>query len=337
MSGRLLPLAAAATLTIATGQATASSPFSAIYSFGDSLSDVGNVYLATGGLEPASPYVAGQFSNGPVWVQDLAALMGLPALSPSLTGGNDYAWGGATTGSPYTNNPEVPNLTAQVESFVAGHPSAPSTALYTFSFGANDLFAILGGMTGGLTPQQAVAYAAQTTASDASDLRAAGATDLMLFGVPNLGLTPKIQDAGVPGLPAEASLLSQEFNADLLSDLSGDGLTVFYIDAYDLLTDVVNDPGKYGFTNAIDPCWTGNFYGSDGTLCSLLPAVQDQYVFWDSVHPTEGGHRLIADAGAALIGVAVPEPSSWAMMLLGSAGLGFAGYRASRKSAASPA
>ena len=30
----------------------------------------------------------------------------------------------------------------------------------------------------------------------------------------------------------------------------------------------------------------------------------------------------------------VPEPSTWAMMLVGLAGLGFAGYRASRKSVA---
>ena len=29
----------------------------------------------------------------------------------------------------------------------------------------------------------------------------------------------------------------------------------------------------------------------------------------------------------------VPEPSTWAMMVLGFAGLGFAGYRASRKAA----
>jgi len=33
----------------------------------------------------------------------------------------------------------------------------------------------------------------------------------------------------------------------------------------------------------------------------------------------------------------VPEPSAWAMMLIGFAGLGFAGCRASRKSAAGPA
>jgi hypothetical protein len=31
---------------------------------------------------------------------------------------------------------------------------------------------------------------------------------------------------------------------------------------------------------------------------------------------------------------AVPEPPTWAMMLLGFAGLGFAGYRASRRAAA---
>ena len=55
--------------------------------------------LRTSGAEPASPYVDGEFSNGPVWVQDLAARLGLPALTPSLAGGTDYAFGGATTGS----------------------------------------------------------------------------------------------------------------------------------------------------------------------------------------------------------------------------------------------
>jgi hypothetical protein len=33
------------------------------------------------------------------------------------------------------------------------------------------------------------------------------------------------------------------------------------------------------------------------------------------------------------IGSAVPEPSTWALMLAGFAGLGFVGYRSSRKSA----
>jgi phospholipase/lecithinase/hemolysin len=66
-----------------------------IYAFGDSLSDVGNIYQITGGATPGPPYVNGQFTNGNVWVQDLAVDLGLPQLKPSLLGGNDYAYGSA--------------------------------------------------------------------------------------------------------------------------------------------------------------------------------------------------------------------------------------------------
>jgi hypothetical protein len=38
-----------------------------------------------------------------------------------------------------------------------------------------------------------------------------------------------------------------------------------------------------------------------------------------------------------LVGSAVPEPATWVMMFAGFAGLGFAGFRGSRKSAALPA
>jgi hypothetical protein len=51
------------------------------------------------------------------------------------------------------------------------------------------------------------------------------------------------------------------------------------------------------------------------------------------------GYTLIADGAGGFgfdlaIGGAVPETSTWTMMLVGFAGLGFAGYRASRKSVA---
>src|SRR5262245_43423824 len=68
-----------------------------IYAFGDSLSDIGNVFIGTNGAQPLPPYVNHQFSNGPVWVQDLAAGLGLPALTPSLAGGTDYAYGSGET------------------------------------------------------------------------------------------------------------------------------------------------------------------------------------------------------------------------------------------------
>jgi phospholipase/lecithinase/hemolysin len=330
-------LAAAAALTITAGQAFASSPFSAIYSFGDSLSDVGNVYSFTHGREPAAPYVNGQFSNGPVWVQDLASLMGLPALTPSLTGGNDYAWGGATTGYRGTNNSPFPSLAKQISTFSLEHAfSAPSSALYTFSIGANDLFRILDAGLGDSPAARAeAARAAKFVAAGAASLEIEGAKDLVLFDVPDLGVTPGIRALGST-VSTEASGLSAYFDHQVLRDLKpveAAGLKVFDLGTYARIDEVVNDPAAYGFINVTDPCWTGMYtgYANGGALCSTDPAVQDQYLFWDSVHPTEAGHRLIADIAAQMIGVAIPEPSTWAMTIFGFAGLALFGARRLRR------
>jgi hypothetical protein len=64
----------AALLMLAIVSASAS-PFSALYAFGDSLSDARNTFIATGGAAPPAPPYASVngyavFSNGPVWVHD---------------------------------------------------------------------------------------------------------------------------------------------------------------------------------------------------------------------------------------------------------------------------
>src|SRR5215831_2791594 len=100
-------------------------PIDAIYAFGDSLSDVGNIYAYTSVAAPpafpAAPYVNGQFSNGNVWVQDLAHDLGLAPLIPSLLGGTDYAFGGAETSVTPFNLPASTAgsdlLTGQLPSF----------------------------------------------------------------------------------------------------------------------------------------------------------------------------------------------------------------------------
>ena len=253
------------------------------------------------------------------------------ALTPSLAGGTDYAFGGATTGSAATNNSKVPNLAQQVDTFLLSKASAPSDALYTFSIGANDLFAILAGSTGGLTPLQAAAAAAQVVASEAADLHAAGAKNLALFDVPDLGATPGIEALG-PAASAAASALSAFFDQQVLLDLApveAAGLTVYNLNTYALIDEAVKDPSAFGFSNVTSPCWTGGYtgYATGGSVCSTLPAVQDTYLFWDGVHPTAAGHLLVADAALRAIGLPVPEPSTWATLLIGFGGLGFAGYR----------
>ena len=321
-------IAATAVLSIAAAPALAASPYTAIYSFGDSLSDVGNVYLATGGA-PAYPYVGGQFSNGPVWVQDMATALGLPALTPSLAGGNDYAYGGATTGYPATNNPAVPNLAEQIATFSLAHSGvAPSSGLYTFSIGSDDLFGLLkSGLGDSAAAQAAAAGAAAVVAAGAGALELAGAKNLILFDVPDLGKTPYIKSLGSQ-VSADASKLSLYFDQQVLLDLApveAAGLKVFDLNAYALLDEAVGPPPGFGLTNVTDPCWTGGFTGPQpgDTLCSTDPAIAGQYLFWDGVHPTAAGHELIAEDALG----AIPEPSAGAMVILGFAGLGALGAR----------
>lgn len=42
----------------------------------------------------------------------------------------------------------------------------------------------------------------------------------------------------------------------------------------------------------------------------------------------------VSGLGTVVVGPGIPEPSTWAMMLIGFAGLGFAGYRSSKKRSA---
>lgn len=94
----------------------------AVFVFGDSISDTGNVFLATDEAIPVSPpYFEGRFSNGPVWVERFAEALGLEAR-PILDGGTNFAVGAARAsrdvdfeidGEEFT----VPGILSQVDLF----------------------------------------------------------------------------------------------------------------------------------------------------------------------------------------------------------------------------
>jgi phospholipase/lecithinase/hemolysin len=113
-------------------------PINEIVVFGDSYSDTGNVYLATGfALPPSPPYFDGRFSNGPLWHEVVARELGIPAARPDLIGGSNYAWGGAQTGEGLAIL-GVPNLGLQIDTFLARTVPRPDQ-LFIVSGGGNDL------------------------------------------------------------------------------------------------------------------------------------------------------------------------------------------------------
>ena len=98
-----------------------------IVSFGDSLTDTGNLFAATG--QPPAPYYQGRSSNGPVWVEYLANQLGVAAPTPSLLGGTNYAWAGAATGDGLSGS-GVPNTGMQISTYLASHTPG-ATQLFT--------------------------------------------------------------------------------------------------------------------------------------------------------------------------------------------------------------
>lgn len=292
--------------------------FPTIYEFGDSLSDAGNAWIATGGTEPMAPPYAlvngyGVFSNGPVWVQDLSQALGLGTLRPSLAGGTDFAVGGASAGAfgSYTGSPGDllpsggnPVADSQIGMFQAAVPTPAPNALYTLSIGSNDLDYIFSHDAG--NPAQALADASAVIGNIAvfvGDLAADGARNLVALNVPDLGKTPAALALG----PAEAAAISSlvaGFDVSLGNTLEAeavaDGIDLHIIDDYGLVDEAVADPGRFGLTDVSDPCLVGGF------VC----ATPDTYLFWDEHHPTETGERLL---GAVALR-AVPEPSTLAVL-----------------------
>src|SRR3984957_8958324 len=159
--------------------------FSGVYAFGDSLSDAGNISLATLGNLPVSGiYSGGRFTNGNVWVQDLAQNLGLPAPKPSLAGGTDYAYGGAETGVTAVHAVNPTDLPSQIGQFVASVPDPSPTALYTVWAGSNDVLDIANSSETPTQQQASVQQAVNNEVGSIDSLIAHGAKDLVVMSVP---------------------------------------------------------------------------------------------------------------------------------------------------------
>lgn len=317
-----------AVVLLAPAIALATPVYSGLYVFGDSLSDTGNLYFATGnGLLPgpqdpvSPPYDDGRFSNGPLWVEDLAARLGLGPVVPSLKGGTDFAFGGAQTGvTPANPAPGRPiDLTAQVAAFQKAIVAPSPDALYTMWIGSNDVDALIGGLLTGALKQSEipldVAAAVGNVVGAVGGLAGGGMQYLLALNVPDLSKTPQAMAAAEAADPtdpdavlAEIQQLTQSFNGLLEPTLVGlskkDDFHLSLVNTYAELDEVVADPGRYGFSNVTDPCWTGtDTYAGSGQVCS----DPDGYLFWDDLHPTAAGHQLLAEA--AYQALAVPEPA----------------------------
>jgi len=277
-------------MTFAGGRAQAN-PITGIVSFGDSLSDVGNDSIASGGTQPAptADYYQGRFTNGPNWLDYLAHDLGVAAPVASLAGGSNYAFGGASTGSgttTYAPGEQVPNVDSQIAMYLSKNtPNAGQ--LFTIWAGANNL--LIGHQSDPTVP-------AQDIAKEITTLAAAGAKQFLIPNLPLLGEIPVssgLTSAQRQGLDAWSIGFNQTLQAEAAALQKSLGVQIHVADVQGLFQKVLANPAGYGLTNvsgsAINPSLSGN-----------------GYLFWDGEHPTTAADALLGELGAQ----SVPEPST---------------------------
>ena len=321
-----------------TGGGAWAATFSSLYTFGDSLSDIGDspsaatsIYKLLGDncdpSHPCGPYFHGRFSNGPVATEYLAG-----SLFPggvNSTNFRSYSVGGATSGVGNSGDggsaakeggfdvlgvglKPLPGMQRELERYLSDSGGvADPNALYVVWGGHNDY----------LTHDSPVA-AAQNIGSYVSTLAAAGAQNFLVPNSSDLGQTP---EARINDNVAQAQAYSIVFNNELSAQLGGVHSTfptadIHQFDTYSFVNNIIHDPAAFGFTDATNAC-----------VSLLSPSCDnsDTHLFWDSVHPTTLAHSLLGAAFASAVTSVVPEPEVFSMLVAGLFLLGIGGYRRS--------
>lgn len=310
-----------ATMLVATAVSVSARAIDRVVVFGDSLSDNGNLsdLAATGGVSyPNAPYDPDSLSNGDVWAEYFATALGVPL--------DDRAFAGSFTDTRNTVNaylqsqgfpPVAPGMKNQVDGYIGSNGGANPNNLYALWGGANDQIQI------GLGNSASAANAAANNIRDQiAQLANAGATQFLVFNLPNLGSTPLA--AGNPAAQFGLNQLTTAHNSQLAFNLaqlslSRPNISIKTVDINSLFVDVLANPGNYGFTNTTNPYVTNaGELGVNATITGVGPA--SGYVFWDLLHPTTTVHEIISQRAVAV--VVVPEGSTAGLLGAGCSLLG---------------
>ena len=324
------------------GSLAQAGPYSAMYVFGDSLSDSGNDFKITSQRVPSPTFYTdgninnnGRFTNGLNYADRLAADFGL-TLAPSLTpGGTNYAYGGAR--SEYVR-PDMDaygalSFNEQIGEYLgrAGKVADPD-ALYVLWIGSNDIAdAIDKSLRAGGDPtpiQQEISQTIGDIVNAFVTLEGFGARHFLVGNVPDLSLTPSVRSLAAvlgKGVTDVARGASVGFNTALsfylpASTLPTSDLTMF--DAFALQTAMTEHPVDYGLSNVTSACYTGQVDGTaiPGAGALTQCANPNEHLYFDMEHPSAALHEW---AARTIYAQFVPEPAQWALSFTALGLLGF--------------
>ena len=281
--------------------------FGRVVSFGDSLSDNGNLSAALGPLSGVAfgpENFFGRFSNGPTFAELLAGganpatgesaqqrFFGFLFTSGSAEGSVNLAIGGATASDDAIPTVEVlgfrlpiiPSVEDQISEFRNAGGTFGTNDLVTILAGANDIFNAFDE-----NPNLAITEAGDAAAAQIRNVRALvgadlGARTVVVANLPNLGATPRFN-----GNPDAATAATNTFNDQLDAGVeqlavANPAANLVQADLRGALDVIIANKEAFGFVNVTDAC-VGN------AACGDI----NSFLFFDEVHPTAAGHALLA-------------------------------------------
>lgn len=293
---RLIPVLFLISLILVFPAATLARSFDTVIAFGDSLSDHYGLQSYIGVYDPVSnPNGALEaWTNGDVWVEYLADLLNADldnnAIAGAMTKGheNDDIQAMSDAGTL----PQL-GLIGQVNKFVAENTTFnPGDTLFTIWIGGNDLLKYGRGESEAASANELITDAIDNIVNSMSALVAEGAVQFLVINLPDLGKSPAY-NTRTPVEIAGVTALSTAFNDALNTGINNfksvfPSVTVYQFDVFTYLNEVIRDKkfknstGTYMVLDA-----SGNYTGATNE-----PA--EDYLFWDTIHPTTKAHQLVA-------------------------------------------
>jgi phospholipase/lecithinase/hemolysin len=272
-------------LTTATGYS-----FTALYVFGDSLSDTGR-----NPPTDTNSYYNGRYSNGPLWVEYLSSELGIP-----YNASNNFAVSGSTTS----------NLLAQIAGLTPSTNLA--SGLFTVVSGGNDFFyaaPVLHVDDAGWAI--VVSNAVVNLTNAVSAIYTNGGREVIVGNLVNVGRTPSF--LGTPnGYSNYVDSKVALFNLQLASGLANvvnycPGLRIYAMDNNLAFSNLLSKPAAFGLTVTTngaleDPNLTDKSFTGPGA----------NYLFWDTIHPTTKVNALTAAGAFQYVCVQLNLPHSGA-------------------------
>ncbi|KAJ3095456.1 hypothetical protein HDU97_006912 [Phlyctochytrium planicorne] len=284
---------------------------SRIVSFGDDLSDTGNLLTLTKGAYPGTPYFQGRFTNGPNWIDYLTWSLG-NSTSKTIEL-KSYANSASITNNTLaiaSRKAEVakyPDLFTQLNSFIADDANRTTTSadtLFTVSatlhdylepFDHNDYPDLVGGVN--------------SITNFVKGLVNAKAKNIVLLNYPPFDLIPrtiylanhtnsKRYPKMVQGLSNSANVLLSKAMGEIVSTSN---VNIALVDLNTIVKDAAADPT---YKNVHEPCYKNGPVKVDAAQAAFttasFPAPEicadpENHLFFDAVHFSTKVHKNITD------------------------------------------